>query len=333
MSLRITRGGMLDTIQDLGRYGFQFQGINPGGAMDVVAAQLANIIAGNTLNEAVIEMHFPASTFLFEEDVLIALSGGDFGACINDQPVPVYAPIIIKKYSTLHFKKPMDGARCYLAVHGGFKIPVWLNSYSTHLKVVAGGMQGRCLRTNDQLVFQRKEDYSELLKNNDYRILPWKADHALFYSKKNCIRISEGTSYQQLAPSSKSLLVNHTFFITHQSDRMGYRMKGEPLELQHHEELISSVVVNGTIQLLPDGQLIILMADHQTTGGYPVLAHVISADLPILAQLNSNHQVQFQMIGHVVAEQLLLEQHHYLQRIQDACTLRWLAFFQELNPF
>lgn len=105
-------------------------------------------------------------------------------------------------------------------------------------------------------------------------------------------------------------------------------MKSEPLQLHHHEELISSAVVTGTIQLLPDGQLIILMADHQTTGGYPRIAQVISADLSTLAQLNSNQQVQFEMTDHATAEELLLKQHHSLQKIRTSCTVRWASLFQ-----
>ncbi|MGB3077110.1 MAG: hypothetical protein WBB36_17430, partial [Chitinophagales bacterium] len=103
MSLRIISKGILDTVQDTGRYGFQHLGINPGGVMDALAAQLANIVAGNKRDEAVIEMHFPASTYLFEEDALFALGGADFSATINDQPVPLYTPVVIRKYSALQF--------------------------------------------------------------------------------------------------------------------------------------------------------------------------------------------------------------------------------------
>src|SRR5215831_6124745 len=123
MSLKVIKHGTLDTIQDLGRYGFQFMGINPGGVMDVVAAQAANMLVGNSVAEAVIELHFPAAAILFEHDALIALSGGDFEAVLNDCFIPLNTPVIVTKYSVLQFTKYNRGARCYLAVHGGFNLP------------------------------------------------------------------------------------------------------------------------------------------------------------------------------------------------------------------
>ncbi|MBK9731013.1 MAG: biotin-dependent carboxyltransferase [Chitinophagaceae bacterium] len=316
---------MLFRIQ--GRYGFQHLGINPGGVMDALAAQLANIVAGNKRDEAVIEMHFPASTYLFEEDALFALGGADFSATINDQPVPLYTPVVIRKYSALQFKRKVEGARCYLAVHGGFKLQQWLKSYSTHLKANAGGMEGRSLQLNDQLHFNQQYDYSSLTGKNDVRLLPWQADHEIFYTSKDHIRICEGPEYNLLTSASKVAINESFFFITTQSDRMGYRLRGAALRQQQQEELVSSAVVNGTIQLLPNGQLIILMADHQTTGGYPRIANVISADLPLLAQLTANQSVQFQKVDHAVAEQILVHQNLCLEKVQNACTLRWSEFF------
>src|ERR1043166_1852228 len=130
MSLRIIKAGIADTIQDLGRYGWQHLGINPTGAMDKFAAKLANTIAGNTQEEAVIEMHFPASVFLFEQPTLVALTGADFSPTINGEPISICQPIIVNKNSVMQFHEPGKRARAYLAVNGGFDIPKWMNSYS-----------------------------------------------------------------------------------------------------------------------------------------------------------------------------------------------------------
>src|SRR2546423_2947292 len=134
MSLRIIKAGILDTIQDPGRNGYQHLGINPSGAMDRFAAETVNFIVGNNKNDAIIEMHFPASSFLFEEQVMIAIGGGDFSATVNGEIIPLWQPVIISKNCLLQFQKWKDGARCYLAIREKMNIPKWLNSYSTNLK-------------------------------------------------------------------------------------------------------------------------------------------------------------------------------------------------------
>lgn len=146
MSVLIIKPGLLDTVQDGGRYGYQHLGINPSGAMDFVAASIANMLAGNDKEEAVIELHFPASSFLFEDDCLIALSGAEFRAIINNKSIPINTAVIVSKGSVLQFTQYSLRARCYLAVHGGWDTDYWLNSYSTNIKAAAGGYNGRALK-------------------------------------------------------------------------------------------------------------------------------------------------------------------------------------------
>jgi len=330
MSVKILKQGVFDSIQDLGRNGFQHLGINPGGAMDHVAAQVANFLAGNDGKVSVIEIHFPAPLVLFEEDAMIALSGADFGATINDQEIPHNATMLIKKFSVLQFPRYKFGTRAYLAVNGGFEIPKWLDSYSTNLKAAAGGFKGRCLMKEDRLHFKSKKNYSSLLKNKDCIVFPWKADTSSFYTSSNRIRIMEGAEYDQLNFSSQELLTSSSFTITHQSDRMGYRMKGAPVQMKSHNELVTSAVTSGTIQLFPDGQFIILMADHQTTGGYPRIAHVISVDIPKLAQMRPETSVRFELISCSEAEEQLAQQQHNLRLLQNACVLN---LENQLNSF
>src|SRR5260221_12852802 len=163
MSLKVIKAGLLDTVQDLGRYGYQHLGINPVGAMDKFAAQISNILLGNEVNEAFIEMHFPAASFLFEQDTIIAISGADFTPTINGEPIPLLHPVVVSKNCVLQFDKVKTGARCYMAVKDKFNIEQWLNSYSTNLKASAGGFHGRALMKNDLMTFKEQGNYAAYL--------------------------------------------------------------------------------------------------------------------------------------------------------------------------
>jgi antagonist of KipI len=264
VSIRIIKQGIADSIQDTGRYGYQYLGINPGGAMDTIAAQTANLLVGNQLTDAVVELHYPSSGLLFEKEALFAISGADLGATINNVPIPVNRPVIIEQYSVLQFKKPVSGVRAYLAVKDGFDIMKWMNGYGTNLTAKAGGYKGRYLQKDDALNFRFTENYTTLLKGKDYLLLPWKVDVKSFYSTHIRIRMIPGNEYDWLTDESKQRLQASSFTITSQSNRMGYRMKGENLFLHCQQQLLSTGVTKGTIQLLPNGQLVILMADHPT---------------------------------------------------------------------
>jgi antagonist of KipI len=277
MSLKILKAGILDTIQDIGRFGYQHLGINPSGVMDKYAVRIANMLVGNPSEEAVIEMHFPAPVFLFDQPAIIALAGADFNASINGEPVPVNQPLIINKSSVLQFHSMKNKARCYLAVKSGFKIKKWLNSYSTNLKAEAGGMDGTKLNKDDSIQLNDSSDYSKILSADDFKILPWKANEIWDATETKEIFVLPGQEWGWLNEESQKNFLSKIYSITNKSDRMGYQLNGEALQTMDKKELVSSCVCFGTIQLLPDGQMIILMADHQTTGGYPRPGYIISA--------------------------------------------------------
>jgi antagonist of KipI len=167
------------------------------------------------------------------------------------------------------------------------------------------------------------------LDKKEFMVLPWKAGTAKNDNKKGEILILPGNEWDRLTISSKEKILRQSFTITHQSDRMGYRLKGEPLETTINEEVISSAVSFGTIQLLPDGQLIILMADHQTTGGYPRAGHVISAHHSRLAQMRAGEKVCFRLADQQIAEDLLLKQQQHLLQLQNACKFRLEEFIRK----
>jgi antagonist of KipI len=310
MNLRIIKPGILDTVQDMGRYGWQHLGVNPGGVMDKLSAKISNIVVGNELNEAVIELHFPSSAFFFEQPLLIAVSGADFCATVNGEEIPGFRPVIISKYSILQFHRVKNGARAYLSVHGGFDIPDWLNSSSTHLKAVTGGYKGRALQKDDEIGLRTTVDLS------------WKTDEDWGDHNTEEILVLPGNEWNSLDDSSKEKFFEQFFLVTTQSDRMGYHLKGGTLTTTTTEEVVSSAVSFGTVQLLPDGQLIVLMADHQTTGGYPRIAHVISAHHSRMAQMKPGDQFRFRFTDQKTAEELFIKQQQHLLQLQNACKFK-----------
>ena len=321
MSLKILKAGMLDTIQDLGRFGYQQFGINPTGAMDRFAAIIANILVGNDQQAPVIEMHFPAPSIFFEETTLIALSGADFDANINGKPVPADRPVIINHGRTLQFRSLKKNSHCYLAARGGINIPLWLNSYSTNTMAEAGGYSGRRLIKDDVLVISDENSY-DLPGDIDLMILPWKANEDFGMGPESGVLLIKSNEWDWLDKGSQEKFLKNPFYISPNSDRMGYRLASEPLYAAVKTELISSAVNFGTIQLLPDGQLIILMADHQTTGGYPRLGNIISTHLPKLAQMKGGEEIRFKFTDHDTAESLLIKQHQHLLQLEIACKLK-----------
>jgi len=326
MSLKNIKAGVLDTIQDLGRYGFQYLGINPGGAMDRFAAQVVNMLTGNDTDEAVIELHFPASIFLFEEEAMIAVGGADFSATINGEEIPLWQPVIVAKNSILQFEKWKKGARCYLAIKEKLDIPKWLGSYSTNLKAASGGFNGRALQKNDAISFKERNDYKCFLHDKDFLILPWKADILWKETPIDRIAIVPGNEWELLTKESRKKIFKNFFVIGSLADRMGYRLNGS-IPAKQTCELVSSIVSFGTIQLLPNGELIILMADHQTAGGYPRIAYVASAHLPILAQKQPGDRIFFRFIEQEQAEELLFLQQQHLLQLQNACKFRLEEFY------
>ncbi|TDH25265.1 biotin-dependent carboxyltransferase family protein [Segetibacter sp. 3557_3] len=323
MSLRIIRKGLLDTIQDGGRFGFQHLGINPGGVSDPVAHYVANALVGNVAGEPVLEMHYPAPQIQFLTDCMIAISGANFTPLLNDTDVENDCTILIKAGSILRFAGQVWGVCACLAVRGGFAVKPWLASKSTNLKAGAGGFAGRALLTGDVLPFANSLPNHLGGKSGAGS---WRANVSALYNRGN-IRCVAGAEYDLLTPAARQNLDRGSFAITGRSDRMGYQLEGPPLSVQVDTSLISTGVTGGTIQLLPNGRLIVLMADHQTTGGYPRIAHVIRADLPSLAQKRAGEAVQFEFVDIATAEQALLIQHRHLLQLKNACNFRLAAAF------
>lgn len=321
MSLRISKAGLLDTIQDSGRYGYQHQGINPGGAMDRFSASLANALLGKSLNAPVLELHFPAAQILFQKPAIICVTGADFLPAVNRQLVPLHQAVAIRANSLLTFGGKKHGARCYLTLANELKLEPWLNSYSTNLKAGAGGYKGRSLQKGDELPFET----ISFQTNEELVQLPWR--YKAPEEVTNEIGFLPGPEWSWLSPKSKAKFLAGTFTLSPASDRMGYRLQGEKLEQATTAQLISSPVNFGTVQLLPNGQLVVLMADHQTTGGYPRIANITSAHLPRLAQRTAGDEINFVATTIDAAEEKSTTLQNSLLQLQNTCKLKlqnWL---------
>jgi antagonist of KipI len=319
MSLLIHKEGVLTTVQDLGRWGFRDLGINPSGVMDPTATRLINILLGNAEDDAVLEFHFPAGTVVFEKSALFALGGAEFDARLNGAKIENWRPYFAEGDAEIKFSGKKSGARAYLSVCGGFALEEWLGSHSTNLTASAGGFEGRRLRTGDRIDCCKHVTEPSLLNYSVSRsLIP-------IYRPFPTVRIVAGAEFEMLSDESRDTFLESGFTVSKESNRMGYRLLGDPLQLSNKVEMLSSAVSFGTIQLLPDGNLIVLMADHQTTGGYPRIANVISLDLPLLAQLNPNDKVAFHLVLIEEAE-ILAEQFEYeLNLLKIGCRFKNLA--------
>jgi len=332
MSIRILRSGLLSTIQDLGRYGFQKYGVIVSGAMDSFALRIANLLVGNHENSPAIEMTLIGSTILFKEDSLIAICGAHLSPTINGQAIPQWRPVYVKKNAILKFGQYMKGCRAYLAVAGSFDLPKIMGSQSTYLRANMGGFAGRSLKENDVLNFtvpsqqaiNLMQQLSIQIGKRQFTATKWFIGGSILptYQNNPIIRIITGSQFAYLTEESKQKLFTKNFKITTQSDRMGYRLEGAKLKTSEHLEMISEAVSTGTIQVPPDGNPIILLSDRQTTGGYPKIAQVAAIDLPVVAQAKPGEKIHFQEISLEKAQELYLRREKEIEQLKQAIANR-----------
>ena len=289
MEITVRRAGLQTTVQDVGRAGFRAEGVPLSGAMDRFALRLANYLVGNEASAAALEFTLFGPELKFSRDTIVAATGGDFGG------VPLWRPMRVPANTTIAFGAAVKGCRGYLAIAGGFEVPPVLGSASSYLRAKLGGYEGRALRDGDRL---RAPDVQRRVAEG------WRIDPSLLpaYSKMPNVRVVRGAQVSEFGRT----LFDAEYKVTAQSDRMGYRLKGPTLVRHSDAELRSSTVVPGTIQVPPDGQPIVLMADAQTIGGYPQIAHVATIDLPLVAQLRPGDALAFAEVPLEEAHRLAL---------------------------
>lgn len=323
MSIKVLHPGLLTTIQDLGRYGGQKFGIIVSGAMDPISTRIANLLVGNNANEGTLEITMFGTSLQFEEDHLVAITGAHLHPTIDGEPAPMWRPVLIRSGSILQFSSGSLGARAYIAFAGGLVVPEVLGSKSTYLKANMGGYEGRPLQKGDLLTCGEtnaiSESFLSQLRNLSTHFT-WSVNYMLFlhFDKTKTVRILKGSEYERFDACSKKNLVNKRHTLTNKSDRMGIQLEGATLKLSETFELLSEGVTYGTIQVPSSGNPIILMADRQTTGGYPKIGQVITADLPKIGQSLPSNQLKFEIVSIKEAEQALIKQEEMLHHLSTS---------------
>lgn len=307
-SIDVINGGILTTIQDSGRYGYQELGIPTSGVMDDYNYRLANILVGNKLDEAVLEMTYFGPTLKFNEDLTLAITGSDMNPKINGQPAPMFETIKVKAGDTLQFGKVNEGVRGYLAFGGSIDVPVVNGSKSAHIKTKMGGIDGRALKPKDTLNIVGSKD--KTMRRIPENYLP-KFNHC------NLLRVVLGPQDDYFTEKGiHDLFRSGGYQVTKDFDRMGIRLKGTSIEHKETADIISDGTTFGSIQVPANGQPIILVADRQTTGGYTKIGNVITPDLHKLAQMSFLDKILFQKVTIDEAQKATLDYRNKFETIK-----------------
>ena len=287
-ALSVGRPGLLTTIQDLGRAGQRSWGVPPSGAMDRFAAAAANLLVGNPEGAALLECTLTGPQLTAAEPCLVAVTGADMSPHLNGREVPGWTSLLMAAGDTLGFGRLRSGARAYIAVAGGLQGDAWLGSLSTYMPASKGGLEGRPLRAGDLIRCgpARATGIAGRTLGRDLRPS---------YGSQVTLCAVPGPHLGRLSPASRSALWRTSFQVAAEADRMGYRLDGPALDVRD-QELLSFGLTTGSIQVPPSGHPIMLMADHQTAGGYPAVAGVGRAWLPLAAQLLPGAEVRFKQV-------------------------------------
>ncbi|MFT8319050.1 MAG: biotin-dependent carboxyltransferase family protein [Sporolactobacillus sp.] len=319
MTVIVLKKGFVSAIQDLGRFGYQRYGIIVGGVMDAPAAKLANWLVTNSSDEAVIEFSFMGPSLQFEQDTLFALTGAECEPKLDGRPIGSGRPIVGRRGQILTTGGLVNGCRGYLALAGGMDVPTWFGSRSTDARAHVGGFHGRSLREGDRIEAGRLSPVQKQVidrLNNEEHLLPWYFATQRIRRGTQTIRVMPDQHWPLFKESGRQAFLHSEYQTTPSSDRMGYRLIGKKIELDQPFSLFSEAVTQGSIQVPPSGLPIILMADHQSTGGYPRIAQVAAVDLPLLGQLSPGSRLHFRKITVADAERLFLSAARKMDSLQ-----------------
>jgi antagonist of KipI len=311
MKIVVRSAGFLTSVQDLGRTGFRQSGVSLGGALDAHALRVANALVGNSDNAAGLEMTLGTVRMRFADERLVAWCGGAFSVRIGEEDLPPGHGGLVTENDELTITAPNAGGRAWLGISGGIDVPLVLGSRSTDLRGNFGGHEGRTLRDGDGLSLGESAT-----RFRGGRISEWGAPATWASMDRDdpILRIVRGTDWDRFTPEAQWSLVSSAFAVAPDSDRMGARLTGPELPRLEPGDLLSEPVAPGTLQIPPNGQPILLLGDCQTIGGYPKIAHVITVDLPIAAQLCAGDRVRFAEVSIRDAHALLLERERNLQQ-------------------
>jgi antagonist of KipI len=315
--------GLLTTVQDLGRPGYQALGVPVSGAMDPAALRLANLLVGNEDSAAGLEITLAGPTLRLRTDCLLAIAGAELIASAEGTELPPHRPFRLPAGAELTCGSTRGGCRAYVAFAGGVAVPEVLGSRSTYTRAGLGGVEGRALRAGDVVpigepgALSRSIALALLRQGAGVQIgrIALALRPPSLDGSPPVVRLLPGPHRPRLTADSVGRLYREPFRLSSRSDRMAYRLEGSPLRLDHSAEILSAGVAWGTVQLPPDGNPLILMADRQTTGGYPRIGEVATVDLPLLAQLRPGELVRFRPCSIAEAQSLLSRAERELRRL------------------
>ncbi|HXG90194.1 MAG TPA: biotin-dependent carboxyltransferase family protein [Vicinamibacterales bacterium] len=306
-AVQVVRPGLLTTVQDLGRWGHQSSGVAVAGPMDTFSHRMANALVGNAADAATLEITLIGPELEFDAPTMIAVCGAEFDVTCNGQAIAGCTSAAVPRGGRVQFGRRRAGARAYLAVADGFQIPALLGSRATHVVSAMGGVQGRALIAGDRLPIA-----ATAVERVARRGMPMPLPQG-----RARLRVMAGPQAEWFTPQAMRTLTTVGFVVSPRSNRMGYRLEGPSLPRARGGEPISEPVTFGAIQVPPAGEPILLMADRQTAGGYPKIAAVIAADLPIAGQLAPGDIIEFAACTRQEAAAALIARERPLLRVSS----------------
>ena len=310
MGIRILKGGMMTTVQDLGRYGYQSQGFSVAGVMDVRSFKIANLLLDNPENEAVLEITLIGPTLEFTSATIIAITGGDFQPTINGEPAPMYTALYMNKGDVLKFGSARTGSRGYIAFSSYLDIPVVMGSRCTNLKSGLGGFKGRKLEADDYIGFRIKRRYLPFF-------LSRKLDMDEFDQTEATLRVVMGPQDGMFSKQGIQTFLGSEYTVTNEFDRMGCRIEREPIEHVGDGNINTDGISVGSIQVPTNGKPIIMLSDRQSTGGYAKIGTVISVDLAKIAQAQPGQKVRFVNVSLDLAQDLYIRELESMKALDE----------------
>ncbi len=313
MSVEVLKPGALSTFQDLGRTGFQHSGVPVNGVMDERAHRIANWAVGNPAGEATLELTLLGPSLKFEGRTVLAICGANLSPTLDGVPLAAGEATLVPAGAVLAFGRRVSGARAYLAVRGGFTLAPVMGSASTFVRGGYGGLDGRALRKGDRIGLR-----ATVRGAPAPRLALPRFPAGVLRGTDAPIRVVAGRHWCAFEARAQRAFVACPYVIQAQSDRMGFRLDGDALPLARAMEIESEAVSFGTVQVPSGGQPIVLMADCQTTGGYPKIAQVAHVDLPRLAQRMPGETVRFELVSLEQAQRLVAAQARVYEAMQEA---------------
>jgi antagonist of KipI len=321
MKVIVERAGFLSSVQDLGRTGFRQFGVSTSGALDPFALRVANLLVSNDAAATGLEITLGGLRLRFEDERVVAWCGGEFDVRVGAKSLPAGHAAWVHAGEEVKFGRSQIGCRCWLAIAGGVDVGVVLGSCSTDLRAQFGGFEGRTLRDGDQLPLRKfRRSHSAATE----RISTWTSPHDWASPAKRdpMLRFIPGVDWNRFNAPTLRRLTSEAFTVSPDSDRMGVRLDGPELKRMENVDLISEAVAPGTIQVPPSGKPILLLGDCQTIGGYPKIAHVITVDLGVAAQLRAGDHARFSEVSLADAHRLLLEREREFERFRIGISLQ-----------